>query len=140
MYGDTTAIHTLAGQLRSRADEIRDEAHQLRSAIQHVPWQGVAADAMRAHTHQRLGVLLHTAALHDDAATALAHHADEVEHRRQLIAKIEHQARELVDGAISRINGVALDLVDPVDELLAAFRPPPSGHLSWLSVDLPGLS
>ena len=31
-------------------------------------------------------------------------------------------------------------LPDPVDELLARFVPPPSGHRDWLTVDLPGLS
>jgi hypothetical protein len=140
MYGDTTAIHALAGQLRTRAGEIRDEAGQLGVAIGDVPWSGVAADAMRAHTGQRLAVLHHTAELHDDAATALDQHADEVAHRQLLIAKVEQQVATLVSGAVARITGVALDLVDPVDELVAAFRPPPTGHLAWLSVDLPGLS
>ena len=30
-------------------------------------------------------------------------------------------------------------LIDPLDDLLDRFVPPPSGHRDWLTVDFPGL-
>jgi hypothetical protein len=148
MYGDATAIHGLADQLRIRAGEIRDAATQLTDAVAEVAWEGLAADAMRSHTGLQLTALRHTAELHDDAADALDQHADRVTQLQQLIAAIEQQVTQLVDSAHSRIADVGHGLLDgitglapdPVDELLTAFRPPPIGHLDWLAVDLPGLS
>jgi uncharacterized protein YukE len=147
MYGDATAIRHLARQLRDRAGEIRDAATRLERHIDAVAWQGVAADAMRHQTGLQLQLLRQTAGLHDDAADALERHADEVQRLQDLIAAIERRVTALIDGARSRIaevgRGVLSGLLgrgpDPVDELLAAFHPPPPGHLAWLSVDLPGL-
>ena len=99
MYGDTDAIRGLARGLRRLGDDIRWEADRLLARAEAVPWQGVAADAMRALARHRAGELRRTAGLHDDAAQALDDHADAVDR----------------------------------------FVPPPSGHLDWLSVDLPGL-
>ncbi|MDF1605260.1 hypothetical protein [Nocardioides sp. YIM 152315] len=140
MYGDTAAIHGLAGQLRTRAGEIRDAATQLADAIEEVAWAGVAAEAMRGQTGTQVAALRHTAVLHDDAADALDQHADRVAQLQQLIAAIEEKATQLVGAATSRIADLGGDLLDPVDDLLASFLPPPPGHLAWLSVDLPGLS
>jgi uncharacterized protein YukE len=147
MYGDASAIRHLAGRLRDRADEIRAAAARLADHIDQAPWHGLAADAMRHHTHAQLAALRETARLHDDAADALDRHAREVQRLQDLIAAIEHKARGLVDSACARLAKAGGDLVrrvtgaapDPVDELLAHFRPPPPGHLAWLSVDLPGL-
>ena len=155
MYGDATAIRHLAGRMRDRADDIRTAAARLADHVDQVPWQGCAAEAMRRRTETRLAGLLETARLHDDAAEALEAHAHEVQRLQDLIATIERTVRGLVDGACHRIAEVGRGLVggmvdgvvdglsghrpDPVDELLASFRPPPSGHLAWLSVDLPGL-
>lgn len=150
MYGDATAIHQLAGQLRERAGRIRDAAGQLAGEVDQVAWEGLAADAMRAQTGLQLHALRQAADLHDDAADALDAHAARVQQLQDLIAAIEHRATQLVDAARSRLTGLArgaLDVLgdvtglapDPTDELLARFRPPPSGHRDWLLVDLPGL-
>lgn len=147
MYGDATAIHGLAGQLRDRAAQIRDVATDLAAAIDGVAWDGLAADAMRAQTGLQLDALRHTATLHDDAADALDQHAARVQQLQDLIAAIEHQAAQLVDAAHARLSDLAHGVFDgltglapdPVDEVLAHFRPPPPGHLDWLTVDLPGL-
>ena len=128
MYGDAPAIHALAQQLGARAGEIRDSASQLDGAFETVAWEGLAADAMRAHTGAQVGALRHAAQLHDDAADALDQHADRVAELQQMIASIEEKVTHLADA------------VNPVDELLSLFRPPPPGHLGWLAVDLPGLS
>jgi hypothetical protein len=147
MYGDTNAIRGLARDLRRIGAEVRDEADRLQARAADVPWQGTAADAMRAVARHRTRALHLTADLHDDAARALDEHADEVDRIKRLIAAIEHRVRALVSAARDRIAGVLSDLasgltggmVDPGDDLLDRFVPPPPGHRDWLSVRLPGL-
>lgn len=85
MYGNTTSIRALARRLRERADEIRDLAATLTARVDDVPWTGVAADAMRAHTADRVSALLRTAGLHDDAAEAIERHAREVDRLKDLV-------------------------------------------------------
>src|SRR5690606_14991441 len=105
-------------------------------------WQGIAADAMRAVARFRVEALRRTAGLHDEAAAALDEHADAVDRVKRLIAAIEERVMALVAAARDRIAGVlgaVGGFVDPLDDLLDRFVPPPSGHLDWLSLDLPGL-
>jgi hypothetical protein len=142
MYGDTDAIRGLARRLRRLGDDIRWEADLLQTRAEAVPWQGVAADAMRALARHRTGALRRTADLHDDAAQALDDHADAVDRVKRLIAAIEERVLGMIAAARDRIAGLLGGLgglVDPVDDLLDRFVPPPSGHRDWLSVDLPGL-
>lgn len=147
MYGDATAIRELARRLSDRAGEIREAAVRLERLVDGVAWEGATASAMRHHTGLQLRALRHTAQLHDDAADALWRHAREVQRLQQLIAAIEKRVADLVDAARHRIASVGRSLIagltgrgpDPVDELLTHFRPPPPGHLDWLSVRLPGL-
>lgn len=146
MYGDTEAIRWLARPMREQAEEIRREADRLLRDAETVPWQGLAADAMRTQARSRTQALRHTARLHEDAADALERHAAEVERVKALIAEIEDAVRALVASARERLAGIAgtvsagLGLSpDPVDELLDRFVPPPPGHRDWLTVDLPGL-
>jgi hypothetical protein len=139
MYGDTEAIRGLARGLRRLGDEIRWEADLLLSAAEAVPWQGIAADAMRCLARHRVGELRRTAALHDEAASALDDHADAVESVKRLIAAVEDQVRSMVAAARDRIAGLVGGLVDPLDDLLDRFVPPPSGHKDWLTIDLPGI-
>ena len=106
-----------------------------------MPWEGLAADAMRARVRAQVEGLRRTADLADDAAVALDQHADEVDRRKALIAAIERKAMALVAAAKDRLAGlVSSVLPDPIDELLDRFVPPPPGHRDWLLVDLPGLS
>jgi hypothetical protein len=139
VYGDTEVIRGLARGLRRQGDDIRWEADLLLAAAEAVPWQGVAADAMRCLARHRVGELRRTAALHDDAASALDDHADAVERVKRLIAAIEHRVLSMVAAARDRIAGLVGGLVDPLDDLLDRFVPPPSGHKDWLSIDLPGI-
>jgi len=141
MYGDTEAIRGLARTMRGQATTLRSHAGWLRTRADAVPWEGLAADAMRARVHAQLEALRHTADLADVAAVALDQHADEVDGRKALIAAIERKAMALVTAARDRLAGlVSSVLPDPIDELLDRFVPPPSGHRDWLLVDLPGLS
>jgi hypothetical protein len=147
MYGDTDAIRGLARTMRDQAAALRDEAGSLLTRAEAVPWQGLAADAMRLRVRGQVCSLQHTAALADTAATALDRHADEVDRLKALIAAIERKAAALVAAARDRLAGLAGLaaglaeglLPDPVDELLDRFVPPPPGHRDWLLVDLPGL-
>ena len=142
MYGDTETIRHRARELRRVGDEIRGLADQLRSRAEDVPWQGVAAEAMRAAVRHRAEALRRTADLHDAAALELEQHADAVDRLKRLIAAIESKVMALVHAARDRLSGVlglVGGLVDPVDELLDRFVPPPSGHRDWLTVHVPGL-
>ena len=144
MYGDTEAIRGLARTLRGQGTTLRAEATHLLAQAEAVPWQGLAADAMRARVRAQVGALRRTADLADDAARSLDHHADEVDRVKALIAAIERKVMALVDAARDRLAGLAglaaSVLPDPVDELLDRFVPPPPGHRDWLVVDLPGLA
>ncbi len=141
MYGDTETIRGLARTMRDQGTALRSRADRVLSRVDAVPWEGLAADAMRARVRAQVGALRRTAGLADDAAVALQRHADEVDRRKALIAEIERKAMALVAAARDRLAGlVASVLPDPVDELLDRFVPPPPGHRDWLLVDLPGLS
>ena len=147
MYGDTDVIRSLARTLREQAEEVRREAAWLRGRAESVPWQGLAADAMRAQARSRTAELRDAAALHEVAADALDRHAAEVDRTKALISAIEQAVTAMVAAARDRLASVAgaigagLGLSpDPVDQLLDRFVPPPPGHKDWLTVDLPGLS
>jgi hypothetical protein len=141
MYGDTEAIRGLARTMRQEAAALRAEADILLTRAEAVPWQGLAAEAMRTTVRAQVAALRRTATLADDAAAALDEHADEVDRLKALIAAIEHRALALVAAARHRLASlVSSVLPDPVDELLDRFVPPPPGHRDWLLVDLPGLS
>jgi hypothetical protein len=141
MYGDTEAIRGLARTMRGQGAALRSEADRLLGRAEAVPWQGLAADAMRARVRAQVRALRHSAELADEAAVALGQHADEVDRLKALIAAIESTVMALVAAARERLAGlVASVLPDPLDELLDRFVPPPSGHRDWLLVDLPGLS
>ncbi len=147
MYGDTTTIRALAAGMRDRADEIRAEATRLLARAEQVPWQGLAADAMRHHARGRAAALAHTATLHDDAAEALDRHAREVDRLKELIASIERTVRRLLDEIADRAQGIVGGIMGGVghvlgglEDALRGFVPPPPGDRAWLDVDLPGLS
>lgn len=148
MYGDTATIRRLADQMTEQAGDIRADADELVSVSQLVVWDGKAATAMRERMMQRAVALRRTADQHDDAAVALQHHAAEVDRLQERIADIARTVAGLVDAARTRLADLAdraMDLArtllpDPVDEMLAGFRPPPADHKDWLEVPdrLPG--
>lgn len=139
-YGDPEDVLRLSRRLAREAAGMREDAEEVHRAVEAVPWQGVAADAMAAACRTRVARLLHTAELYDEAAERLADHARRVAERLALIAAIERHVLGLVDQARARAADVAsglLDALDPRDELLATFRPPPSGSVEWLGLELP---
>jgi hypothetical protein len=147
MYGDTAVIRRLAREMREQADDVRRQADALVARAETVAWRGWAADAMRNQARERGAALRSTAAAHDDAADALDRHAAEVDRLKDLIAHIERRVHRMVSAARDRLAslgtrilaGVRSLLPDPVDETLDQFIPPPSGHIDWLDVELPGL-
>lgn len=161
MYGDTTTIRALADSILVRAEDLRHEADRLLALTDRVDWSGRTAEAARSSARDQAGRLRRTAVLHEDAAAALRHHADEVDRVRDLIAAVEARVHDLVEAARSRIvaaahaaehlaGGLVADLVHGIggsargavsgaDHLLDRFEPPPSGSVAWLHLDLPGL-
>ena len=103
MYGDTSVIRGLARGLRDQAADIRAEADRLVGQADQVHWTGLAADALRHRTHDRAAELRRSAGLHDDAAAALDHHADEVDRLKDLIAapriKLDPESVAAIDKA-----------------------------------------
>ncbi|MBA2955343.1 hypothetical protein GON03_13475 [Nocardioides sp. MAH-18] len=104
MFVDTGAVRHLAAELAERAAEIRATATDLHRRVAAVPWQGAAADAMRAHAAWRIAALLRAADLHDDAGEALVEHADAVDAALALLASI---VDEVVDTAADTAGQVA---------------------------------
>jgi uncharacterized protein YukE len=95
MLTDTTGIRHLARRMRERAEEIRAECARVRRRADDVPWQGRAADAMRAQVAARLSALAATAALHEDAAEALERHARAVESLSTVTGAVSGAVHEL---------------------------------------------
>jgi hypothetical protein len=124
MYGDTTVIRGLSRQLDEQATDIVLEAEALVALAEACRWSGWAADAMRGRSRERAAALRRSAGRHQDAAEALAHHADEVDRAKDVIAAAER--------TVTRLLGDIGDLVD-------RFTPPPPGHRDWLRIELPGL-
>lgn len=146
MYGDTSVIRGLARSLRDQATDIRLEADRLVAQSDNTHWTGLAADAMRHRTRERASALRRSAGLHEDAAEAIEHHADEVDRLKDLIASIERRVRGAIELARNRlaqlahslIDGIGRVIPDPVDDLLDRFVPPVHGSMDWLDVELPG--
>lgn len=101
MVADTDAIRGLAAAFRARAEEVRDEAVRLADSAADVPWEGLAADAMRTRAEQHTDGLRRTASLHDAAAAALTLHAGEVDHAVSLLGSVANAAEDLLDAARS---------------------------------------
>lgn len=130
MYGDTTAIRRLATRLRETATDLREEAALSRDGAAVVPWEGLAAEAMRTSVGAHAGDLGHAADLHDVAAGALDRHAGCVEEAKAAIAAAESAAAEAVAGLAS----TALDGLTGMAGLAGLADLPPSGHRAWLDL------
>ena len=137
--------------LREQAEELRREADRLLAAATAVAWRSTSADRMRSRVEDRHREIRGTAGEIDDAAAALDAHAAEVERLVALIAAIEHKVRGMISAALDRIRSAGNALIEgvkdlahgrnPLDDLLAGFHPPPSGHKAWLDVpdQIPGV-
>lgn len=148
MYGDSEIIRRRATQLRDQGADVRALADELVARVESLGWTGRAADAMRERVTERAGHLRVAAERHTGAADALADHAESVDAVREEIATAEARVGALAADAHARIAAIARRnesgdgpqvMPDPLDEALAAFTPPPSGHRDWLAVDVPGL-
>lgn len=148
MYGDTELIRRRVAALRDQGADIQALADQLVARIDGLGWSGRAADAMRERVAERARHLHTAASRHTGAADALADHAEAVDDAKEQIATAETRVSCLVEDARARIAAIRARneqadglhvQADPLDETLAAFTPPPTGHRDWLTVDLPGL-
>lgn len=151
MYGDPGVIRSLATDLRDEAIELRAEAGRLVAHAADARWVGLSADRMRERVGEKAADLRDHATRLDDAAEKMDAHAQEVEELLALIAAIQTKVKNLIAGAIDRLQDVGNALLDagkdllsgknPLDDLLANFSPPPDGHKDWLDVpdQLPGV-
>lgn len=132
MYGDTQAIRRLAQEFREQAVGVRTLSTELLWTTHEAAWSGLGAEAMRSSAVDRCARMRRTAVLHDDAAQALEHHADEVDRLKAEIARLERLFRAVVADAADRL------VPDSFDELMDRLVAPPSGDRSWLDFDFPG--
>ena len=89
-------IRRLAHDLRRQAADLRSLAARLLGEAEAVPWQGLAAEAMRRVVRERGAALLRAADAHDRAAGALEAHAGEVGRVAGLLGAVADGARELL--------------------------------------------
>lgn len=163
MYGDTTVIRRLAGQMDERAVDLRAQTRGLLGAAEQTTWKSTAGSAMRKRVAERASGIEEVARSYEDAAAKLRHHADEVDRLKELIENIARTVGHLISGAIDRLKdaGHAIidgaidgakklghlmgiggdDSPDPHDVALASFDQPPPGDMAWLDVpDVLGVS
>jgi uncharacterized protein YukE len=146
MYGDTAAIRARAHRMRERAHAIRSDARALLAGAETVPWQGLAAEAMRRLARDHVNDLHRCAAAHEEAADALDRHARDVDHVKELIADVEHRVLGILHAATGDVAGmvghVLPDALEPwtgdwAHDWARDFVPPPHGSLAWLDVHVP---
>ena len=99
MLADPSAIRALAALLSARADEVRAEGDRLIGRSVATAWIGRAGDAMRTAVADIVNEMRVAAELHDNAATALLHHADAVETTFRLAAEAAAKADDLAHDA-----------------------------------------
>lgn len=140
MYGDSVAMRGRAGQLREQGADIRAAADRLVARSEAVPWHGRAADAMRERVKERAVHLRATARAHDTAADSLERHLAEVDRLKEAIAEAERRLGGRVGEAQHRVESSAYDesAATDVDRAMAAVTLPPTGHVDWLTLELPG--
>ena len=143
MYGDPDVLRSRVDDLREQAVDVRALADHLVAQTDGIGWTGRAADAMRLRVTERAGHLREAAGQHDTAADTLERHAQELEMLRESIAAIERRVHDLVAEARTRASRPeppgAADDVAREDQLLLAFDPPPTGHRDWLDIEVSGL-
>jgi hypothetical protein len=142
MQAEPWEIRALAHRVREQGAEARADAHDVVARSRAVGWTGLAGAAMAGRTAVQARVLSEIADRHETAARALEAHAAAVEASFALIAEIEHRVHTAVDAARSRVSRFLhglIDAIDPTDEALARFVPPPPGSPDWLHVRLPGV-
>lgn len=151
---DTAALRALATTYHDRSADLRDEAAALVARAVAAPWQGAAADAMRAAARAAADRMRATADEHTDAGAALAQHAAQVEATLELIAGLRQRFLELAASVGATLVDVAGDAVGGLGELvgiggddaaaelrdrLSRIRVPAPGDPAWLDLDVPGL-
>lgn len=155
MYGDTAVIRRQADRMDERAGDLRAKARSLSAAAESTVWVSVGGNRMKERVAERRADIEATATSYEEAATALRHHADEVDEVKHLIATIENKVKGLISGAVDRIKdfaGAVADgagaVVDGVanllgaggddgepsaaDQRLAGYSTPPPGDKAWL--------
>ena len=143
MQVDVGEIRALAHRIREQGAATTAAGEALAARARAIGWTGLAGAAMVGRTTFQARTLTELAAQHERAARALEAHAAAVEESIALIAEIERRVHAAMHEAHSRLRRFLdglVDKVDPLDELLTRFVPPPPGSPAWLHVRLPGLA
>ena len=131
MYGDPQRLRALAAHLEAAGHDVDAGARRLDRSAAAVRWQSTAAGEMqrraRAHVHAMRGVALRFS----EAADAVRHHADAVEHQLADIQAVEARVRRLVEDLRGAGPGAA---ASTRRARFGDLRLPPPGHLDWLGV------
>lgn len=114
---DTAALRALATTYHDRSADLRDEAAALVARAVAAPWQGAAADAMRAAARAAADRMRAMADEHSDAGAALAQHAAQVEATLELIAGLRQRFLELAASVGATLVDVAGDVLDAAGAL-----------------------
>jgi len=143
MLAEPCEIRALAHRVRAQGAATAAAAEALAAGARGIGWTGLAGAAIVGRTLGQARSLREIAEQHDEVARALEAHAAAVEESLALIAEIERRvdaALAVARGRVHRFLDGLLDSLDPVDDALARFVPPPPGSPDWLHVRLPGLS
>src|SRR3546814_15939868 len=95
MYGESATMRKRADQLRDQATDIRSMADRLVGQIEAINWEGRAAADMRARIHDRAAHLRDCADLHETASDSLTRHVAEVERPKDSIEAVQRRAPSL---------------------------------------------
>lgn len=138
MYGDPTHLRSLARRLQECATQVRSFADEVVARAAATRWQSTAADAMRRRVAEEAAAIRHAAALLEQAAEAVRHHADVVELRVQEIARIERAAMHLLGSLVAQARAMLTSTAEPADgrptTALRGVPWPAAGSREWLSV------
>lgn len=143
MHVEPMEIRALARRIREQGVAARADAEHLVGRCKGVGWTGLSGAAMVGRAIVQATALQAVADRHETAARALEVHAAAVGESLALIAEVERRVHAAMGVARHRVRSFLdglLDAIDPVDEALAAFVPPPPGSPEWLRVRLPGVT
>lgn len=139
MYGNPEELDHLAVGLRRQAEAVRDQVRARLVQSEGAVWRSTAAQAWRERVRQETRQGLAAADRMDEAAVALAAHAERCREVLAEIAAVEERVRGWFADRWRDLQGAGREVAEGAD---AAVRDlgrglsqlPPSGDVRWLEV------
>lgn len=119
--GDPGDIRAMAARVRSWADDVDDQAAEVRRA-KGVEWTSAAADAFIARIEQRYADTRAVAESMREAAGRLDHLADTLEDRQRTLMNLLEQAGRTLDEAEQMVRDGVDDILGEVSPLASAAK------------------